>query len=664
MNESPVKVLLVDDDEDAFVLTRDMLQDVSDHGFQLEWVASFEEALDRTAGAEHDVFLLDYRLGGQSGIDLLREMRRRGSRTPAIVITGQGDLDADNEAIRTGAADYIEKGNLRPQVLERSIRHAIEHARILDELQESQERFRRLAEATSEGIVVIEDGRITDANGKIIEMTRFDGSALIGMPVLGLIAPDFLETVTDHLLHGDESPFEVHCQRQDGGTFPAELRSRIIPICGRSLRVVAIRDLTDYHRDLAARTLLSTAVEQAAECIMITDTEGQIQYVNPAFERISGYSASEAIGQNPRILKSGQHDSDFYRAMWETLIAGSVWTGRFVNRAKDGSLYEAEGTISPVRDASGRIVNYVAVERDVTSQVILEGQLRQAQKLEAVGSLAAGIAHEINTPIQFVGDNASFLQSAFDELIRIVDSALGENTGDHNSSSIAVDLGIDLDFLRREIPRALAQTQDGVQRVAAIVRAMREFSHCEMVAMTPADLNRALTNTITIAHNELKYVATVTTDLDPELPLITCDLGCLNQTFLNILINAGHAIEDLIGRHPGEKGRIHVVTRREGDYVRVSISDTGTGIPEGIRDRIFDPFFTTKPVGRGSGQGLSISHANIVEKHGGSLTFETSNGNGTTFTIRLPIDPQRVLAEKQRNRNTGTRREIRPPVGA
>ncbi|MEW5874412.1 MAG: PAS domain S-box protein [Candidatus Zixiibacteriota bacterium] len=640
--ESPVKVLLVDDDEDAFVLTRDMLRDVSERGFELEWAASYEEALTRSASDAHDVFLLDYRLGRQTGLELLREMRDRGMRTPAIVITGQGNLEVDNEAIRIGAADYIDKNNLQGNVLERSIRHAIEHARILDDLQESEERFRRLAEATSEGIVVIEDGRITDANANISLMTGYDADELLGMPVLTLIAPEFLEQVTDRTVEGHEMPYEVSCLRKDGSIFPAEVCGRVIPICGRSLRVLAFRDLTEKQRGLAAMKLLGTAVEQAAESIIITDIAGTIQYVNPAFERITGYRAEEVLGQNPRILKSGQHPEEFYSAMWGTLQSGEVWCGRLVNRAKDGTLYEEDGTISPVRDDSGRIVNYVAVKRDVTQSVLMEGELRQAQKMEAVGSLAAGIAHEINTPIQFVGDNASFLRDAFEELMRLIDRAVEDLPTSSVGAPAASDLGVDLDFLRREIPRALEQTHEGVRRVAAIIRAMREFSHVDSAAMAPSDLNRALINTITITQNELKFIADIVTDLDPDLPLVVCDLSCLNQTFLNILINAGHAIEDVIGRHPEHKGTITVVTRREGEHVRISISDTGTGIPEEIRNRVFDPFFTTKPVGRGSGQGLAISHAAIVEKHHGSLTFETAVGKGTTFTVRIPIDPQGV----------------------
>jgi len=199
----------------------------------------------------------------------------------------------------------------------------------------------------------------------------------------------------------------------------------------------------------------------------------------------------------------------------------------------------------------------------------------------------------------------------------------------------------DLTYLADEIPKAIVQTLDGVGRVAKIVRAMKDFSHPDQGVRAPADLNRALDDTLIVARNELKYVADVVTDFDPQLPAVSCYLSDLNQVFLNLLVNAAHAIADVVGdgksRQVTGKGTITVTTRREGDEVIVKIADSGTGIPPEIRDRVFDQFFTTKAVGKGTGQGLSIAHSVVVEKHGGSLTFETEVGKGTTFIIRLPL---------------------------
>ncbi|GAB4317527.1 MAG: hypothetical protein Kow0074_06170 [Candidatus Zixiibacteriota bacterium] len=401
------------------------------------------------------------------------------------------------------------------------------------------------------------------------------------------------------------------------------------------------------------RKRLAIAVEQSVEAIMVTDTEGVIQYVNPSFERITGYSRDEILGETPRLLKSGQHTPEFYRGMWSKLQSGEQWTGRIINRRKDGSLYQEDATISPVRDSEGLIVNYVAVKRDITQELQLETQLRQAQKLEAVGSLAAGIAHEINTPIQFIGDNVRFMSDSFNDLLTMLDTAsdLREKLSAHTElQDIAAAFdqayqSADVDYLRAEIPRAIDQTLDGVQRVASIVRAMKDFSHPDKGEKSAENINRALESTLTVARNELKYVADVVTDLQPDLPPVWCHISELNQVFLNLLVNAAHAIGDKLGANPETKGTITVRSFRSGDNVIIEIGDTGAGIPEELRDRIFDPFFTTKPVGRGTGQGLAISRSVVVDKHGGSLTFESEVGVGSTFRISLPIESRTETQE-------------------
>jgi signal transduction histidine kinase len=272
--------------------------------------------------------------------------------------------------------------------------------------------------------------------------------------------------------------------------------------------------------------------------------------------------------------------------------------------------------------------------------------LRHAQKLEAVGGLAAGIAHEINTPIQFVGDNTHFLQGAFADLAKVLAKyrelqQAAANGGAGRELALAVteaEKSANLDFLMQEIPSALAQSLDGVTRVATIVKAMREFAHTDRGEKIAADLNKNLQSTLIVARNEIKYVADVETDFQ-ELPLVKCNGGDMNQVFLNLLVNAAHAIKDR-GATDDRKGVIGVRTRREADHVVISISDTGCGIPANIRDKIFEPFFTTKEVGRGTGQGLAIARTIVVERHGGSITFDTEVGRGTTFHIRLPIRPQ------------------------
>ncbi|MEA2229077.1 MAG: two-component system, NtrC family, sensor kinase [Solirubrobacteraceae bacterium] len=273
----------------------------------------------------------------------------------------------------------------------------------------------------------------------------------------------------------------------------------------------------------------------------------------------------------------------------------------------------------------------------------MELELRLAQKLEAVGQLAAGMAHEINTPIQFVGDTVRFLDESFTDVLKLIDdyrSALARLADGRPPEEIAREVAeaedlADLAYLEERIPKSFARAFDGIGRVATIVRAMREFAHPPTSEMAPAQLNAAIENTLIVAANEYRYVAEVETAL-VELPPVLCNVGDVNQVILNLVVNASHAIQDAVG-DSGEKGVIRVSTRRDGDEVVITVADNGAGIPDDVAPLIFDPFFTTKDVGRGTGQGLAIARTIVTERHGGSLTFTTVPGEGTTFEVRLPV---------------------------
>ncbi len=282
----------------------------------------------------------------------------------------------------------------------------------------------------------------------------------------------------------------------------------------------------------------------------------------------------------------------------------------------------------------------------------LQERATQTQKLESIGQLAAGIAHEINTPAQFVGDNLRFLRDSVAGLLAAVGAqaellgrlARGESLeAELLRQTLATVEELDFEYLRSEIPMAFAQSIDGVDRVAKIVGAMKQFSHPGVSDRIHVNLNEAIESTVTVSRGEWKLVAEVEVDLDPELPDVECAPGEINQVLLNLIVNAAHAIADVSSER--EKGHIRIATRREETQVRISISDTGKGIPREIRERIFEPFFTTKEVGKGTGQGLAIAYEVVVRQHKGSIEFESEAGKGTTFTVRLPIafpaaDPQ------------------------
>ncbi len=275
-----------------------------------------------------------------------------------------------------------------------------------------------------------------------------------------------------------------------------------------------------------------------------------------------------------------------------------------------------------------------------------QARLLQAHKLEAIGQLAAGIAHEINTPTQYVTDNVEFLSRAFERLCQLVvasrelleSAKQGAPPPAVLARAEASLANARIDYILAEAPKALQQSVDGLHRVANIVAAMKDFSHPSGGEKAPCDLNEAIASTVIVATNEWKYVAEVETDLDPNLPLVRCLRDEVNQVVLNLIVNGAHAIDAVVVGGSKGKGTIRIETTHDGGWAEIRVTDTGCGIPEKARDRVFDPFFTTKPVGKGTGQGLAIAYSVIVEKHRGEISFETELGRGTTFIVRLPVN--------------------------
>jgi len=384
--------------------------------------------------------------------------------------------------------------------------------------------------------------------------------------------------------------------------------------------------------------------ENASDLVYTTDLELRFTSLNRAGEEILGFTQAEAIQMSALQLVPPQQRQQVERVVQRALAGESIPKLELEVTAKDGRRVILE--VSPrliYRD--GKPVGVQGIARDITGRQEAEMELRQAQKLESVGRLASGIAHEINTPIQFVGDNVRFLQDSLGclqaTLLKYQELRDAAASGTVTAGLLAeirqAEDESDCAFLREEIPKALNQSLEGVTRVATIVRAMKEFAHPESKDMAAADLNKALLSTLTVARNELKYVADVETDLG-DLPLVVCNVGDINQVMLNLLVNAAHAVGDVM-KETGKKGRISVHTQVDGSMALIAIADTGGGIPEGIRNRIFDPFFTTKEVGRGTGQGLPIARSVVVDRHKGTLTYESEAGKGSTFYVRLPLEP-------------------------
>jgi PAS domain S-box-containing protein len=403
-----------------------------------------------------------------------------------------------------------------------------------------------------------------------------------------------------------------------------------------------------HDTEARERTLLDSLVEG----VLAVDGDGVIESANAAAKRMFGVDAVEIEGTSlyrylPRLLALSPNESP---------AAANRNTGCFSADCLETLARRPNGTELPVEvsasayDAEGRSFSTIIV-RDISRRKQAESRLRQSQKLESIGQLAAGIAHEINTPTQYLSDNVRFLRDSFGQLVnlaRLQQGLLGQARSRPLCPEEAVEheracADADLEFLAEEAPRSIEESLEGLERIASIVRSLKEFSHPDTEQMTSADLNRAIASTVTIARNEWKYVAQVETDFDTDLPPVACHLGEFNQVILNLIVNSAQAIGGA-SHDSAEKGLIRVRTKHDNGWVEVRVEDNGPGIPEEIQDRIFDPFFTTKEVGVGTGQGLAIAHGIIVTKHNGSIHVESEPGKGATFIVRLPIAGARIPA--------------------
>jgi two-component system, NtrC family, sensor kinase len=505
-----------------------------------------------------------------------------------------------------------------------------------------------LAVEQSPASVVITDlsGRIVYVNRKFLESTGYSHDEVIGQNSSflksGHTKPEEYKDLWRTIAAGKEWRGEF-CNRKKNGDLYWEY-TLICPIREEDSKIshfLAIKeDITERKQAEKDLRLTRFSLESASDSVFWVDPQAHILYANEAACRALGRSRQELTS-----LSIPDIDPLFPRERWP-----DFWKELKMHRSMTFETQQKnEGGVFPIEVTANYLefdgLEYLfAFTRDISERRMIQAQLQHAQKMESIGQLAAGVAHEINTPTQFVTDNLTFLRDSWKstkELVDLYRGAIREHSGGlPQGFANAVHEGersCDLDFIIAEVPRAIDHALDGAHRVAEIVRAMKTFSHPDSVDKAPTDLNSAIESTITVARNEWKYVADVVTELDDTLSPVVCYPGDINQVILNLLINAAHAIQDKVKAEA--KGRIDVRTRIRDRFVEILVADTGTGIPEGIRDRVFDPFFTTKEVGKGTGQGLAIAYTLIVKKHSGKIWFETETGVGTKFFISIPINP-------------------------
>ncbi len=575
----------------------------------------------------------------------------------------------------------------------------------MENLLKAEARTKTIIERSLDCIVAMNDeGMIVEFNPSAEQTFGYTRSEAIGKPLAELLIPPRLRDrhrrgLNNYIANGEgaiiDKRVEMEAMRADGAEFPVELTISVSAIGKRRIFTGFMRDITDrrideeqlelYQNELERkvsertrnlsseinqRQRMETALRESQqrlqaitgslfEGVLVVDVNGHIVFANrSACSLLGGRDDGKLAGldiDDVFLLKRGTEDVHFTDSPFHRVVESgkTIRDDDAVFVTNDGDVLCVAFACSPLIENGmnrGTTISF----RDISARKEAQDEALQASKLASVGQLAAGIAHEINTPTQYIGDNLRFLSEAHRDIAAVLDAyrklaraagragVLGESVAAAETAAEEVDL----EYLLREIPAATDQSLGGVERVARIVLAMKEFSHPGARDKTAADLNRAIENTLMVCRNEWKHVADVDTDLDPALPPVICLPDELNQVFLNLIINAAHAIDEA-GGGAGEdgKGRITIATRGDEDWVEIRVSDTGGGIPDEIRKRIFDPFFTTKEVGKGTGQGLSICRDVVVEKHAGKIFFESVPGEGTAFVVRLPVNGQEATSE-------------------
>ena len=498
-------------------------------------------------------------------------------------------------------------------------------------LAESEGRYRRLFEAARDGILILdaETAEIADINPYLCDLLGLSRAEVLGRK-LWEIGPfrdvpasraNFHELQATEYIRYEDLPLEA----ANGRKIAVDFVSNVYRVDGTRVIQCNVRDITERKQAAEKEAVLVRAVEQAAEAIIITDTTGAIVYVNPAFERVSGWGREEVLGRNPRLLKSGTQDAAFYREMWETLAGGATWTGHLQNLRKDGTLFEEEATISPVRDGTGQTVNYVAVKRDVTSEARLERQLFQSQKMEAVGRLAGGVAHDFNNLLQVI--------VAYGEIVHR--GLAGGNP----------------------LQGKVEQILKAAERASGLTQQLLAFGRKQVLQARILDLNAVVSDIEQMLRRVIGEDIELSTRVEPDLGSVRADPAQIEQVLMNLAVNARDAMP--------EGGRITIETRNveldagyaathgptpPGRYVMLALSDTGSGMDAATQARIFEPFFSTKELGKGTGLGLSTVYG-IVKQSDGFIWVYSEAGVGTSFKIYLPrVDEEITLLPEKTSR--------------
>lgn len=604
------RVLLVDDDQDDYLLTGDLLREIQGGSYyRLDWVDDYEAGLKMLESNDHEICLLDYRLGTKSGIDFLHEAVLRGCTVPIILLTGQGTGALEADALAAGATDYLVKGRTDADSLWRALRLAAERNKALEAMRERDRLFRAIFDGAVDGMLISDNtGRYVDANPAATELTGLSREELLRKCVGDIVADSMTDVgaAWEAFLSAGKQSGEFELHRTDGHVRRVEFAAAANILPGRHLSL--LRDVTDRRNEEETRLRLATIVESTNDVVVGIDLQDRITSWNASAEKILGYSPADILGQPYEVLVP-ENRREEYSSLINRLNANEpIRNHETTRRHKDGRTIDVSLTLSVNRDRNGVVNGRSSIARDITEPKAMRMRLAISDRMASVGTLAAGIAHEINNPLAAALSNMHYASRL------ISDTTAEKFEGDIE-----------------ELQEVLRESLESAERVKSTVRDLKLFSRVDEEVLGPVQVNAVIESSLRMARNEIRHRARVVTDFG-SVPAVDASDSRLGQVVLNLLVNAAHAIT----RGSVEENEVRITTREEGGRVLIEIRDTGSGIPADKLPLIFEPFFTTKPVGVGTGLGLSICHG-IITGFGGHISVESTVGVGTMFTVSLPV---------------------------